>query len=269
MSYKLKTLLSIAGSDPMGGAGIQADIKTGNALGLHVTTAITAVTSQNSKGFYQLGIIPHQLLESQLRAITEDLIPDAIKIGMIGNVENLEVIVNFIKSLPHKVSIVVDPVLKSTVSNSPLSSHSEELVRQYIEQLFPLATVITPNLKELEELSKGMALDFDHYMSMLQRLNVNAFVLTGLDLDNDRKVDLLFEKEGSFRSTHEKFECRNLHGTGCVFSSLLASYLGLKYNLKEAFQLASNKMCDIISQSCNYTLGNSKYGPLNINDYRI
>lgn len=249
MTHKLKTLLSIAGSDPLGGAGIQADIRAGAALGLHVLTAVTAVTSQNSKGFYGLGCVEPTTLENQLRAIKEDATPDAIKIGMIGSLDNAKIIAGFLSFLNGEIPVVIDPVLTPTVNSSEFFNN-EELIDLYKSDLFPLATVVTPNLKEYDKIG-----DFS---------SANAVILKGGHLGGDIIEDKLFTGHKIFTISHHRVECRNLHGTGCVFSSLLAGYLALKYPLKVAFEKTVGSLSEIIAVSVEYILGNSDYGPLNI-----
>lgn len=252
MPKKLKTLLSIAGSDPVGGAGIQADIKAGTRVGVHVMTVITAVTSQNSKGIQDLGILPNRIVKTQIDSILEDVLPDAVKIGMIGSYENALVIEDFLNTLSENIPVVIDPVLTASADHNNLFKE-ESLLNFYVDNLFPLATVITPNFKEFNTLNS---------------LKTESYIITGIE-DDENINDILYSPEGKIEISHKKISCINLHGTGCTFSSLLASYLALGYPLNKAFQMASQTIHEIIFDSMDYKLGTSEYGPLNINKYKL
>lgn len=276
MSSKIPTLLTIAGSDPMGGAGIQADIRTASSLGLHVLTAITAVTSQNSKSFSRLGVVSGDCLYSQLNAILEDVTPDAIKIGMVGSVENFEVIENLLKNLSSEIPVVIDPVLSSSIGNKKLVDNlgsKKQIGDIYKLSIFPYATVITPNEQECKLIGGIDNIDLkrisDDPKAYLEKLNVKNAIITGTDPGADELTDILVTPIEVTEKSHSKIDCKNLHGTGCVFSTFIASYLGLGYSLTEAFSLSSERISKIISESSNYSLGISSYGPLNINRYKL
>ena len=255
MSRKLKTLISIAGSDPTGGAGIQADVRAGSAMGVHVLSAITALTAQNSNGIRKIELVSPQMLQAQLRSIIEEVIPDSVKIGMIGSVKNLGIIVDFISALPKGTPVVVDPVLKSTAGdNSLFDDDNREMIKIYKEKLFPIVTVVTPNIPELEILGDITEL-------------CQAIVIKGGHSSRDVIEDILLFKDSKVSHSHPRMKCGNLHGTGCVYSSILASYLALGRSLEDAFVSTCSKMEEIISNSCDYSLGSSDYGPLNINNY--
>lgn len=263
MSRLLKTLLSIAGSDPCGGAGIQSDVRVGTSMGLHVMTAITSVTAQNSKGLKELGPVSPSLLKTQLDSITEEILPDAIKIGMTGSLENLQVIIDFIESLPDYIPVVVDPILYISADHSIVLS--EQIGKFYKERLLPLADVITPNLEENIYFS-NTDISLSNLESLPDLLNSNAIVLKGGHSDSEIVSDfLVIRNRKPLSFSHKKRECHNLHGTGCAYSSFLASYLALGFNLEEAFFLTSSKIYEIISRSSGYSLGNSSNGPLNLN----
>ena len=258
MIRQLKTLLTVAGSDPTGGAGIQADIRAGISLGFHVMTAITAVTAQNSKGVFGIEVISDNMLKSQLASILEDVTPDAVKIGMVGSLSNLEVIHDFLSSLSPSVPVVVDPVLKSTAGNMELvKDETPEMIDKYQKEIFPMVTVVTPNLEELKNFPEMMT-------------TANAIVLKGGHSGSDSIEDKLIQKDSDeIIKSHSRIDCENLHGTGCVFSSLLACFLGLGFSLRESFCKTSQKMIEIIKESNCYSLGGSEYGPLNINRYKL
>lgn len=263
MPKKLKTLLSIAAADPTGGAGIQADIRSGIRLGLHVVTAITALTVQNSKKFSFVYPTSPEFLKDQLEAITEDVMPEAVKIGMVGSPENIMVIRDFIFTLPATTPVVIDPVLSASAQNNILldtQGNYEWKEKLYIDNLFPLATVVTPNLPEFQALSR-----FSNSLT----LGAKALVLKGGHSDDKMVTDTLITSGKKLEISNSRYDCRNLHGTGCTFSSLMASYIALGNSIEEAFRLTTSEMNKIISESCNYQLGNSDYGPLNINNYML
>ena len=278
MPEKLKTILSIGGSDPTGGAGIQTDIRCGISLGLHVATAITAVTVQNSHDIMAVNPVDSNILKKQTEAILEDVMPDAVKIGMIGSVENVKVISDFIKYLPDEIPLVVDPVISASVG-SPLSvSPQGDMISKYITEILPFATVATPNLSEAEEFLNSIGIkpakdNLALSSQFLIHLGLNAIILKGGHQKKEVITDYLADNIGGAvvisESSHKRVECGNLHGTGCDYSAFLASYLALGFPLQDAFLKTSSKMWEIISHSCDYMLGKSEYGPLNINGYRI
>lgn len=266
---KLKTILSIAGSDPVGGAGIQADIRAGNFAGVHVMTALTAVTSQNSKSVSDLGIVNAENLKKQLYAILAEVIPDAVKIGMIGSMENAKVIWNVLSELSYKIPIVIDPVLKSTVGDTALSK-DKGMTSFYIDQLFPLSTIVTPNLEELKMLGVKDIMDTENISGLPMSLNTNAVILTGIKDQKENIRDILYMKDQApIIQIHPVLDHQNLHGTGCAFSTLLASNLALGFSIEDSFKNASSAINSIISKSSDYELGSSTYGPLNIINYNL
>ena len=267
----LKTILSIAGSDPTGGAGIQADIRCGNSLGLHVLTAVTAVTAQNSKGLYELGVVCSSLLESQLQSILKDVTPNAVKIGIIGSEENFSVVERFLSNLSDSIPVVVDPLLKSTAGKEDFNLGLKDIdkVRDlYVNKIFPYCKVATPNIEEASLLFGKTIKNEDHNI-LLNSLRLNNLILTGLNIEDGKITDVLIEQKEITTSTHLRIDCNNLHGTGCCFSSFIASYMAMGKTLKDSFLLASERIFKIINNSNGYTLGHSSYGPLNINNYKL
>ena len=226
----------------------------GDFLGIHVLTAITAVTAQNSKGISKLGILPPSMLKDQLNAVKEDVIPDAIKIGMIGSIENASVIDSFLSSVSSDIPVVIDPVLSASADQNHLFSN-ENILDIYKNNLFPRATVITPNQDEAP--------------FVLSCKDLNAVILKGGHKSGEIIEDKLLIKGKTLSFTHPKLSCQNLHGTGCVFSTLLACFLASGNSVEDAFYRASEEMTGIIARSDKYLLGRSKYGPLNVNNYKL
>lgn len=276
MQRKLVTLLTIAGSDCTGGAGIQADIRAAAACGVYAMSVVTAVTAQNSKGVANILPISYHDLKAQLQAISEEIIPDAVKIGMIGSIDNCEVIADFLETLPSSIPIVVDPVLASSAGGD-LSSNKPKLADLMISRLFPLSDVVTPNLKEAEYFI-GKTFDCVNHGStqgiaaeLLKIFRSKAVILKGGHLSGNILVDTLVSKEDpdtprKYRS--KRIVCKNLHGTGCTYASILASELAKNNTIGNAFFKASSMINDIISKSIDYDFGASNYGPLNVLDYK-
>lgn len=276
MKKNLKTILSIAGVDPCGGAGIQADIKAAGALGVHVLSAVTAVTVQNSKEFSSMNPVYTEVLQQQLQSIIEDVTPDIVKIGIIGNLEQFDIISSFLKALSSRIKVVVDPILGTTVKPGTMISGNSldhkslinKMIQAYKEKIFPYSTVITPNIKEVALLSGQNLINIVDCTRIPQILKVKNLIITGWK-NQEKFIDLLVEENKLFTNSHSIIECKNLHGTGCVFSSLLASYLALGEDLKNSFIKASDRLNLIIRNSCDYSLGLSTYGPLNIINFNL
>lgn len=275
MQKKLVTLLTIAGSDCTGGAGIQADIRAAAACGVYAMSAVTTVTAQNSNGVANLFPVPSNCLESQLKALTEDVIPDAVKIGMIGSVKNCEIIADYIESLPNSTPIVIDPVLTSSAGGE-LSDNKKLLADAMISRLFPLSDVVTPNIKEADYFlgrnldSINPASTQDIAWELLNIFNSKSVILKGGHISGNTLVDTLVIKDypdAPNKYYTKRIECKNLHGTGCTYASILASELAKNNTIEQAFLKASSMINDIISKSIDYDFGSSAYGPLNTLDY--
>lgn len=272
MSRKLISILSIAGSDCTGGAGIQADIRAAAMRNVFASTAVTALTVQNSRGLKSLIPTSPDVLLAQLQSIFEDSRPNAIKIGMLGSIENGRTVVDFLRNRAQDIPIVVDPVMSATVGGD-LSINPSEILDLYVDELCPLATVVTPNLKEVDKfgcLKDKIGSTAD---SLLDKLGCKAVVIKGGHSEGGIITDTLAmtalpESIVLNIVSASRIYCHNLHGTGCVYSSLLAAELAKGKEIAEAFRITSWQMKAIISQSSDYTLGNADYGPLNLFDYQ-
>lgn len=271
MARKLFSLLSIAGSDPCGGAGIQADIRTGSSLGLHVLTALTSVTAQNSKGIKELGPVSPILLKAQLQSIKKECEINAIKIGILGSKDNLLVVEEFLKELSYKIPVVIDPVIKTSADNGSLleGCSSVEADKLYNVHLFPLATVITPNFSEMTNILQDNAIKSNSIAIIREKINCRNIIITDGDNKEGKIRDILITPESLYEYEHSKVETVNLHGTGCVYSTLLASFLALDNSVEDSFYLANKEMEIIVKRSVDYQLSESDYGPLNINNYKL
>lgn len=256
----MKTVLTIAGSDCSGGAGIQADLKTMTAHSVYGMSAITALTAQNTQGVTGILEVSPDFLAQQLERIFEDIFPDAVKIGMVANAELIHVIAYYLeKYKPHH--IIVDPVMIAT-SGASLSHTASKTA--LMTNLLPLATLITPNLHELEQLCSIPSIstkeDMLKYAEILSRKTHTAVLAKGGHL-KDQATDLLYLPNGTaYWYESEKLANPNTHGTGCTLSSAIACNLALGYNLHQSVQLAKDYVTGAIADNLNLGHGN---GPLN------
>jgi hydroxymethylpyrimidine/phosphomethylpyrimidine kinase len=260
---KYSTVLSIAGSDSIGGAGIQADIKTCSALGVYAMTAITAITAQNTTGVRCFTSCPPYHLREQLQAIFDDLIPDAVKIGMIPDKISAEIITEVLEQY-HVPNIVLDPVLVATTGAS-LSDASA--LTFMLKHLFPIATVVTPNLPEASKILGRDISTVDEMITAAHDIHSlyepTAVLIKGGHLtDTDQLTDILFYDNSITQITSERIDTDNTHGTGCSLSSAIASYLAMGCQLGDAVQLACAWLHTAIEAGKDYTLGHG-HGPIN------
>jgi hydroxymethylpyrimidine/phosphomethylpyrimidine kinase len=219
----MKKVLTIAGSDSSGGAGIQADIKTITAHKMYAMSAITALTAQNTTGVYGIMDVPAEFVGQQMDCIFTDIAPDAVKIGMVSNSEIIHVIAD--KLIQYNAqNIVVDPVMVSTSGSKLLS---DEAIDALVTKLLPLGTLITPNIPEAEVLC-GFAIKTQGEMveavkQIAQHYN-GAVLIKGGHLVSDA-TDLLYENSQQYWFKSERVDNPNTHGTGCTLSSAIACNL--------------------------------------------
>lgn len=255
-------VLSIAGSDSGGGAGIQADLKTFSALGCYGMTAITAITAQNTQGVRGIHGIPPEMLKAQIEAVVEDIGVDAVKIGMLHSPEVVNVVAEAIRAhgLPH---VVLDPVMVSTSGHMLIAT---ETVGAMVQELFPLAEVITPNLDEagwlLGRPVEGIEA-LDAAADGLLAMGAQAVLLKGGHLPGDWVVDVLASAGGQReRLQSARIATHNGHGTGCTLSSAIASHLALGLPLAQAVQAARSYILGAIAAGADVHTGRG-HGPLN------
>jgi hydroxymethylpyrimidine/phosphomethylpyrimidine kinase len=218
--------LTIAGSDSGGGAGIQADLKAFAAAGCHGSTAIVALTAQNTRGVTAVHEVPPDFVRAQLEAVFDDIGVDAAKTGMLFSRPMIETVAGFLEE--HRVPLVVDPVM---VASSGAKLLQDDAVDALVSRLFPLATVVTPNLPEAEALtgSSGSRRDL---AERLHELGAPAVVVTGGH--GDEPVDHLFDGAGHVEITVERHDVAATHGAGCTHSAMLAALLARGETLEEA-----------------------------------
>ena len=255
-------VLSIAGSDSGGGAGIQADLKTFCALGCYGMTAITAVTAQNTQGVRAIHGIPPDMLRAQIDAVAEDIGVDAVKIGMLHDPEVVRVVVKAI-ARHQMLQVVLDPVMVATSGDRLMA---DETVSVLVQELFPLVSIITPNLDEAA-LLLGRAIDgadaLDEAASALLALGAPAVLLKGGHLPGDTVIDVLaLAGGGRLRLQSPRIATHNGHGTGCTLSSAIAAHLALGLPLPQAVEQARAYILGAIAAGADVHTGHG-HGPLN------
>ena len=254
----MKTVLSIAGSDCSGGAGIQADIKTITMHGVYAMSAITALTAQNTTGVYGVQETSPDFLQKQLDCVFTDIFPDAVKIGMVGSTALVGVIAAALKKYGAR-HVVLDPVMVATSGGRLMMEGTPAALK---EQLFPLAEIITPNIPEAEALS-GITIesreDMPRAAEEIARSYDGAVLIKGGHLSATAD-DLLFAGGVPLWLKGERVETQNTHGTGCTLSSAIASNLALGYPLAGSVERAKRYVAQALAAGLNLGGGN---GPLN------
>lgn len=253
------TALTIAGSDSCGGAGIQADIKTMTANRVYATSAITALTVQNTTGVTDIMEVPPKFLAEQLDSIFTDIRPDAVKIGMVSSGKLIETIAEKLTEY-HAKNIVVDPVMVATSGARLMDEDAIDILKR---KLLPLATVITPNIPEAEVLSRmeiQTAEDMEKAAEIICNTLGGAVLLKGGHQLNDAN-DLLFQKGKDPVWFHGKrIDNPNTHGTGCTLSSAIASNLAKGRDLETSVKYAKNYISGALADMLDLGKGS---GPMN------
>ena len=256
-------ILTIAGSDCSGGAGIQADIKAISALGAYAASAITAITVQNTCGVTGIHPVPPAYVKGQIEAVMEDIHPQAIKIGMINDTEIVEVIAGSLQKYRPRF-VVFDPVM---VSTSGCKLMEDEAIEAITTRLIPLATLITPNLSEAEILA-GQKIntveDMQRQAKKMLELGCKGVLIKGGHLDGGQMCDVLqtADDDTPHLFTAPKVESRNTHGTGCTLSSAIATYLALGEPVASAVEKAKQYVYLGIESGKDVCIGHG-HGPLN------
>ena len=255
---RIPRALTIAGSDSGGGAGIQADLKTFAALGVHGMSALTAITAQNTREVTMVHDIPIEMIREQIRVVVDDIGVDAVKTGMLHTSEIIEAVASELRRID--APLVVDPVM---VAKSGARLLREDAVKSLIEELIPLATVLTPNAGEAEVLTgfKVRSLeDQKRAAEKISELGVKAVVVKGGHIPGEKVVDVLY-LDGEFKIYESRrIESRNTHGTGCCFASAIAAELAKKTPIPEAVGIAKRFVEDAIRYG--FPVGGG-HGPIN------
>jgi hydroxymethylpyrimidine/phosphomethylpyrimidine kinase len=244
----MEIVLTIAGSDPSGGAGIQQDLRTIESLGCYGASVITALTTQNTLGVQSVMPVPADVVKSQLEAVLSDLDVKAIKIGQIPSAEVAHVIAETLRQ-QFSIDIVLDPVMISTNGRRLMSENAIDVV---VSELFPLCTLITPNLPEMETLSALSGFDARKYNLLIK----------GGHAEGSEMADRLCLANGTERVyVTEKIESSNLHGTGCALSSAIAASLALGYSIEDAVARGKNYVTEAIRGGKSLGVGHGN-GPV-------
>ena len=257
----IANILSIAGSDPSGGAGIQADLKTFAARGTYGMAVVTALTAQNTKGVYGVQIVPAGFVADQIRAVFDDVRVDAVKIGMIANAEIAETVADILSRQPG-VPIVLDPVM---IAKGGASLLAEQAVAALRDRLLPLATVLTPNLPEAAALLGEPEARDRHTMAeqaeALRARGARAVLVKGGHLPEDESPDVLADPAGLTWLDGRRVQTSNTHGTGCTLSSAIAAELGKGNDVVAAVRTAKLYLASAIHRSGELDVG-SGHGPV-------
>ncbi len=255
-------VLTIAGSDSGGGAGIQADLKTMSALGCYGMTAITAITAQNTMGVTAIHGVPPEVLKAQLQAVLDDIGVDAVKIGMLHSPEVVEVVAWAIDNYRIK-NVVLDPVMVATSGDTLVG---QDTVKVLVRELFGRAMVVTPNLDEAALLlghAIGSEAGLDPAAQALLALGARAALLKGGHLEGAQVIDVLARPgHPLLRLQSDRIHSRNVHGTGCTLSSAIACFLALGAELPGAVTQARAYILRAIASGAHVQTGHG-HGPLN------
>lgn len=254
----MKSVLTIAGSDSCGGAGIQADLKTILAHGLYGMSAVTALTAQNTLGVTGILQVDADFLAKEIDAVCMDIPPDAVKIGMVASEELMKVIADRLERY-HIEQIVVDPVMVATSGARLVSEQGIEAIKRH---LLPLATVVTPNIPEAEVLA-GMEIHTPDDMILAARI-INEHYHCAVLCKGGHRVhdanDLLYQNGAYAWYKGKRIKNDNTHGTGCTLSSAIASNLAKGYSLERSVDKAKTYVSQTLESMLNLGQGS---GPLN------
>ncbi len=254
----MKTVLTIAGSDSCGGAGIQADLKTFSALGAYGMSVITAVTAQNTMGVFSVRELDVDIIREQIDCLFDDIKIDAVKVGMVSSIEIIDVIGECLKK-NNAANIVVDPVM---VSKSGYHLLREEAKDELVKVLFPLAEVVTPNLFEAELITGDKIENLAQMEKAAVKINGLGgmkVIVKGGHLTGDA-IDVVYDGQNFSYLKGTRIETKNTHGTGCTFSSAIAALLARGNPIPEAARLAKEYINGAIEHS--FELGRG-VGPTN------
>lgn len=257
-------VLSIAGSDSVGGAGIQADIKTCCSIGVYAMTAITAITAQNTVGVKDFLVTPAGMLRAQIETVVADVEPSVVKLGMIPDEVSANVIADYLEQhLPPYV--VVDPVMVATSGDSLTCNGAVDVLKR---RILPFATIVTPNIPECVELS-GIEPSERNTMvnaadKIIEDYGCMSVLIKGGHGNNTNRVEdfLMLHNRRTMSFCHPRVDTVNTHGTGCSLSSAIAAYLALGRTIPDAVRAALNWEFKAIAKGAKYQFG-SGHGPIN------
>lgn len=252
---KRACVLTIAGSDSGGGAGIQADLKTIALLGAHGASAIAAITAQNSRAVTGVMTLPEGIIESQIDTVMEDLRPEVVKLGMLGNAATVRLVARKLRQWSPR-AVVLDPVM---IASSGASLLEEDAVAAMRAELLPLASVVTPNWPEaaalVDEPLEGLQ-DVDRAAAGFRKLGAECVLIKGGHLPGPMIVDTLFDRGERIEYRHLRIAEAEGHGTGCALASAVATGLALGHPLREAVRIATDFVHRALVE--RYAVGSSK-----------
>lgn len=260
---RYNTVLTIAGSDSGGGAGIQADIKAISATGCYAASAITAVTVQNTLGVEAVHPVPCDIITGQIAAVLSDIGADAVKIGMLHSADVVMTVKKVLEEF--KISnIVLDPVMVSTSGHRLIEVKAIETL---VRELIPIVRVITPNIPEAEILAGEKITCKEQLPDIARKLSQNgkiSVLMKAGHLSDEKLTDWFYNSEDGtlLPLTSERVHTKNTHGTGCTLSSAFASYLAQGYNLDNSAKAARKYLASALESGAEYTIGNG-HGPVN------
>ncbi|MBY5853528.1 bifunctional hydroxymethylpyrimidine kinase/phosphomethylpyrimidine kinase [Rhizobium leguminosarum] len=257
----IRNVLSIAGSDPSGGAGIQADLKAFSARGVYGMAVLTALTAQNTQGVSGVHLVPPQFVADQINAVFADVRVDAVKIGMIANAGIADAVAGALSD--HRdIPIVIDPVM---IAKGGAALLAPEAVDVLTRRLLPLATLLTPNLPEaaalLQQPVATNRADMAAHAERLRALGPVAVLVKGGHLDSDESPDVLATAAGLHWFEARRVPTKNTHGTGCTLSSALAAELAKGASAQEAVAIAKVYLAGAVAAAGSLTVG-SGHGPV-------
>ncbi len=268
MKKRYHRVLTIAGSDSGGGAGIQADIKSISACGAYAASAITAVTVQNTLGVADLFPIPVEIIREQIDAVMSDIGADAIKIGMLHSAEVVKVVCDAIDRYQPR-SVVLDPVMVSTSGHRLIEESAIEMLRS---ELLPRATIVTPNIPEAEIVLNRKITDSGELLKAAQELSTLStqtkisVLLKAGHLDDDMLTDIFIDATTHENNIHKlsakRIETKNTHGTGCTLSAAIAAFLAKGLSNLDAVRAAKEYLTSAITSGAEYEIGEG-HGPVN------
>lgn len=260
--YRYCSVLTIAGSDSGGGAGIQADLKTFAALGCFGTSAITAVTAQNTLGITAIHPVPPAIVQSQIMAVMDDIRPSAVKIGMLPDPETAYIVAETLKRY-EQVPIIFDPVMRATSGSSLAGIESIQAMKS---QLFPIATLITPNLDEAALLTGNTIDGLDSMQAAAEELlnfGSKAVLVKGGHLTGPVLYNIYADQLGETKTfSYPYILSPNTHGTGCTLASAIAAHIAQGKSLQDAIAAAGNYVNTAIKEGSHVSTGKG-CGPLN------
>ncbi|PTY41166.1 bifunctional hydroxymethylpyrimidine kinase/phosphomethylpyrimidine kinase [Brachyspira hampsonii] len=253
--------LTIAGFDGSGGAGIQADLKTFSALGCYGMCVLTALPVQNTQGVRNCYEIELKAIKEQLECIFDDIIPDAIKIGMLFNSDIIKLVADFLNNNAKNIPIVVDPVMVAKSGDRLLLEEAVDSLKKYI---LPIATIVTPNIPEAEDLtSRKIKTDDGMIEAANDILNIGAknVMLKGGHLEGELSRDLFMSKESKEFLDALRIDTKNTHGTGCTLSAAICSYMAHGKTPLEASKLGKEYLFNALKAGKTDSVGKG-HGPV-------